>query len=124
MKRVLLVEDDLFLSDLYGQAMIKAGYQVKTASDAQAALDTLDKHKFDIVVLDIFLPLHNAFEIIQQLQSYGDWQKLPVILISSQRLSEQQLPDKLKRQLSVVNFLYKPEILPADVVEAVEAAKK
>lgn len=122
MKRVLLVEDDKLLNDLYAEALGQAGFDVARVSDAQAALDYLDEHKADVLVLDIYLPVNNAFEIIQQLQSYPDWQNLPVILISSQRLGERLLSDKLKKQMSITNFLYKPETLPKDLVSAVRSA--
>jgi len=119
---ILLVEDDLFLRELYAQALESSGFKVTAVADAQAALDALDSRPADAIVLDVFLPVNNAFAVIQQLQSYGDWQALPVILISSHRLTRQQLPAKLKRQLSVVDFLYKPDILPDGVVSSVKAA--
>ena len=122
MKSVLLVEDDKFLNELYAEALGQAGFKVTKVNDAQAALDELDNAPADILVLDIYLPINNAFEIIQQLQSYPDWQQLPIILISSQRLSSSQLPTKLKEQLSIVEFLYKPQTLPKDLVAAVQAA--
>lgn len=122
MKRVLLVEDDKLLNDLYAEALSQEGFEVARVSDAQAALDYLDEHKADVLVLDIYLPVNNAFEIIQQLQSYPDWQNLPVILISSQRLGERLLNNKLKKQMSITDFLYKPETLPKDLVSAVRSA--
>lgn len=122
MKTVLLVEDDPFLNDLYATALERAGWSVERAGDAQAALDLLDDQPADVLVLDVFLPINNAFEIIQQLQSYGDWQKLPVILISSHRLSRNQLTPQVKQDLSICQFLYKPETLPQDLVKTVEDA--
>ena len=116
-----MVEDDKFLNDLYSQALESAGFEVSRVSDAQAALDLLDKQPTDVLVLDVYLPINNAFEIIQQLQSYKDWQDLPVVLISSHRM-EESLPKKLKNQLAVVDFLYKPDTLPKDLVNSVQAA--
>lgn len=121
MKTILLVEDDKFLNDLYADTLRRADYKVIRVADAQEALDELDKSIVDLLILDIFLPINNAFEIIQQLQSYKDWQSLPIILISSQQLSGQELTGKLKRQLSIVDFLYKPDTLPSELVNVVKS---
>ena len=120
MKKILLVEDDKFLNDLYADALTQSGYEVNRVADAQVALDKLDEQGTDLIVLDIYLPVNNAFEIMQQLQSYSDWQKVPIILISSRQMSESQLPPSVMKQMSISKYLYKPDTLPKDLVAAVK----
>ena len=83
MKKILLVEDDHYMRDLYQAVIVGAGYKVNVAADAQTALDILDEYGADLIIVDIFLPFHNGIELMQELQSHSDWQDIPVIVIST-----------------------------------------
>ena len=54
--KVLCVEDELFIGDLYTRALTKAGYDVVVISDGKLALEEAEKNTFDIILLDIMLP--------------------------------------------------------------------
>jgi DNA-binding response OmpR family regulator len=120
--RVLLLEDDVFLNDLYFSALSKHGYIVTRARDAQEALDVLDEYGADVLVLDVLLPAHNCLEVLQELQTHSDWSKLPVILMSAQK-SEQfnRIQSDLTR-CNVKQFLYKPDMSMADLQDAIHNA--
>lgn len=119
MKTVLLVEDDRFLGDLYSATLEQAGFGVHRAVDAQSAVDILDEYGTDLILLDLMLPAHNGVEVLQEIQSYSDWQQIPVIILSSQHPA-QGYDQKVWSKFGVRDYLYKPEILPAEIVASVE----
>jgi DNA-binding response OmpR family regulator len=120
MATILLVEDDQFLSDLYLGVLVQAGYSTQVASDAQIAIDLLDEYGADLIILDLLLPGHNGIEVLQELQSHSDWQKIPVVILSSQpqtvlKLTTQQLAD-----YGVVKYLYKPHTIPETLLDEIK----
>ncbi|HEX9679362.1 MAG TPA: response regulator [Candidatus Saccharimonadales bacterium] len=119
MARILLVEDDRLLAGLYLDAMAKAGLKAVSVNDAQSAIDKLDDFKFDLMLLDLMLPAHNGLEVIYELQSHNDLKNLPVILLSATKLDAQFLTARQLKQMSIVEYLYKPDVLPNQLVETV-----
>lgn len=118
MKSILLVEDDRFLSELYASCLARQGYAVNRASDAQSAVDILDEYGADIVLLDLMLPAHNGVEVLQEIQSYSDWQEIPVLILSAQHPNDGYAWQQWKKY-GVCDYIYKPEVLPAEVVQKV-----
>lgn len=118
MKSVLLVEDDRFLSELYASCLAKQGYAVHRASDAQSAVDILDEYGADVILLDLMLPAHNGVEVLQEIQSYSDWQDIPVLILSAQHPKDHYIPRQWKKY-GVREYIYKPDVLPAEVADKV-----
>jgi DNA-binding response OmpR family regulator len=91
MKRlnILLVDDDEWLADLYAQILEK-DYSaiVYRAASAQVVLDVCDEFSINLIVLDFFLPKHNALSILYELQSHEDLANIPVVILSSIELQD------------------------------------
>lgn len=81
MKRILVVEDEKALCLLYGEELTRAGYEVVTAYDADAALAELKAGKFDLIVTDIRMPGKNGIELITQIM--GLRKDIPIIINSA-----------------------------------------
>lgn len=118
---ILLVEDEAPLQNLYRIKLELAGYEVRTASDAQTALDVLDHFKVHLIILDLLLPRHNGLMILQELQSYPDWRTIPVMMLSSIPKVDVNVRDAVWEQLNVVRYLYKPTTKPHVLVDAIES---
>jgi DNA-binding response OmpR family regulator len=67
-KKILVVEDELFLRDLYIQILKDAGYDVDSASDGDEGLKKLSEGGYDLVLLDIVLPKRDGIQILKELQ--------------------------------------------------------
>src|ERR1039458_8193870 len=87
MKKVLIIEDDLIVTNIYRNKLAVEGYQVQTALDGLAGLETVHSFKPDAVILDLMLPKMTGVALIKQLRSEPDFQKLPVIVFSNTYLS-------------------------------------
>ncbi|MCR4305826.1 MAG: response regulator, partial [Candidatus Daviesbacteria bacterium] len=65
-KRILLVEDEDFIRELYTRQLTKAGFFVKSAPDGQTGLNTLKAEAFDLLLLDIMLPGINGLQLLRE----------------------------------------------------------
>lgn len=83
--RILLVEDDQFLSVLLKNRLLKEGYDVITAQDGPSALDQLRKERFNLVLLDLILPGQSGFEVMEEIRQEPKWsvEGAPIIVISN-----------------------------------------
>jgi DNA-binding response OmpR family regulator len=79
---ILLVEDDLRVCDLVQRLLDRAGYMVRTAVDAPAALALLAEG-IDLVLLDVMLPQGDGFELCRLLRTYEGDDYLPVIMLTA-----------------------------------------
>ena len=122
MYKILLVEDDTWLSDLYKDVLsADPSTTVLVAPSAGDALSTLDSHAdIDLILLDMFLPDHNGIEFLHEMASYSDINHLPVIVLSSVYQHDFATSDERWRHYGVVKYLYKPQTKPADLLAAVK----
>lgn len=70
-KRILVVDDDEMIRDVYSQAFATAGYTVQTAGSAEEALEIMRKNPFWVLFLDLNLPGMNGLELCRQIRK--DW---------------------------------------------------
>src|SRR4030067_2057416 len=67
-QRILVVEDDQFLRDLYDDLLREEGYDVELAADGQEGLDKILKGGYNLILLDIMLPKMDGLEILRQVR--------------------------------------------------------
>ena len=87
--RILLAEDDDYLGDLVKDALEEEGYAVVVCRDGQSAIDTFDKNKFDICLLDIMMPVKDGFAVAKKIRQQSD--VIPIIFISTKALIEDKV---------------------------------
>lgn len=120
MKKVLLVEDDRWLSDMYGSALGRVvDVELLIADSANSALVILDEHRVDLVILDMFLGEHNGIEFLHEIASYQDTRQIPVIVLSAVHKHDFGMRPDRWLQYNVVDYLYKPDTKPGQLVAAV-----
>jgi two-component system OmpR family response regulator len=78
---ILLVEDDITLSELLVKALRRAGYEVEHTSRAEEALEQLHARKYDLLITDLMLPGMDGLKLIQQLRAEA--RSIPVLVLSS-----------------------------------------
>ncbi len=83
-QKVLLVEDDFFIRDVYRMALEQKGYQVLLAEDGKQALEIYDRELPDLVLLDIMLPRLGGMEVLKYIRKKADKTgKTPVIMMTN-----------------------------------------
>jgi DNA-binding response OmpR family regulator len=119
--KVLLVEPDRMLADIYLEALADSGFDVMYAPNAQGGIIVADAVKPDLIILELQLVEHSGIEFLYELRSYGDWQHIPVIINSIVPPAEfNGSHNLLKKELGVTNYLYKPDSSLKELVSLVK----
>ncbi len=117
MKKVLLIEDDKFLSDMYVTKFSKLGYRIETAYDGEEGIRKIKKIKPNIILLDIRLPLKDGFEVLREAKKDQKTKDIPVILLTNLGQKE-DIEEGLK--LGAIDYLIKAQFTPQEVVDKVK----
>ena len=80
---LLVVDDNEMNRDLFTRRLERQGYQVTVAVDGLQALEILDKANFDLVLLDIMLPVMNGYQVLEHLKADESLSQVPVIITTS-----------------------------------------
>lgn len=104
--RILLIEPDKVLADIYLKALKKSGHHVTHTSNAQKAVHVIDNQAPDIIVLELQLAPHNGVEFLYELRSYPEWHDIPVVILSA--IPDLPLNSRVQSELGVSACLYKP----------------
>ncbi len=115
-KRILLVDDDLTLSEMYSERLKASGYDVSVVHDGEAGL--VESRKMpDLILLDIMMPKVNGLDVLKQLKADPELSKIPVILLTA---LIQEL-DKAKGIAGgAVDYYVKSEIMPVDLLKHID----
>ncbi len=81
MFKILVVEDDTSLKNLFCKTLTRNSYQAFDAENAESALEILDKESIDLIITDIMMPGMNGFEFIRQLREAHI--ELPILIITA-----------------------------------------
>jgi DNA-binding response OmpR family regulator len=121
MKKILIIEDDQFLMDIYATRLRQEGFEVEEAINGEIALAKLKESPPDLILLDIILPMREGFEILKEIKSDERLKNLPVIIISN--LSQRE---EIKKALSLgaVKYLVKSDYTPSQIVKEIKKILK
>lgn len=114
--RVLVIDDDQWLVDEYTRTLAAAGYTVERAGNALDAMETIDRLKPAVIILDLFMPGPNGIVLLHEVKSHTDLSRIPIILISN--AANDLKPDAL-RSYGVSQVLDKATMTPGEIVAAV-----
>ncbi len=87
MKRILVIEDDPFVAEIYREKLSSEGYAVDVAADGASGLETLRSRQPDLVLLDLMLPQVNGVEVLKAIRAQFDPRALPVLVVTNAYLS-------------------------------------
>jgi len=114
--KVLCVEDEFFISELYERALKKAGYQVTNALNGNDGLKLAQTDQYDVILLDIMIPGITGIEILRTLR---DPQKTPnlhgKIIITTNLVQDDSVREEIEKQAD--GYLIKADITPKELVE-------
>ena len=117
-KKVLIVEDDNFVAEVYSTKLLEMGHEVRIAQNGEEGLKMVEEEKPDLILLDIIMPVMGGIEMLGELKKKDDWKQIPVILLTN--VGEKESVQKA-RDLCVQDYLIKSHFTPAEVIEKIEA---
>ena len=114
-KKVLCIEDEHFISELYQRALLKAGYDAKVVIDGKEALQEALTNEYDVILLDIMIPSMTGFEILNELRG-PDAPPLKAKIIITTNL-EQSEENRAAVERQADGYIVKAEITPNQLVQ-------
>jgi len=116
-KKILVVEDELFLRDLYIQILKDAEYEVDSAADGDEGLTKLLIGGYDLVLLDIVLPKRDGIQILKELQKTPPQKPNNAIVVMSNIDKEATIAEGVALGIKghIIKSDYTPDQLLAEV---------
>lgn len=117
MAKILLVDDEADIAEVFKIGLTGAGFEVDTAGDARDGLTLAKENKYDLFILDQMLPDLSGNEILKILKSDEKTKNIPVTMLSNFGHDEM-----IKGALNegAVDYILKYQVTPDDVVEKVK----
>lgn len=115
-KRILLVEDDDALANVYTTRLQAERFDVRRVANGEEALATALNYHPDLVLLDVMMPKVSGFDVLDILRNTPETTNLKVIMLTA--LSQQSDKDRAE-SLGVDDYLVKSQVVIADVVERI-----
>ena len=119
MTKIVIIEDDQVINQMYRMKFEAAGYDVATASDGEIGVSMAEKTKPDIILLDLQMPRMDGATALAKIRASKWGADTPVLILTN--LGEEEAPSELK-SLKVHSYIVKAELTPSQVVERVKAA--
>jgi len=119
MKKILIIEDDQLVANIYRNKFSVEGYQVEIALDGLAGLDMVRSFRPDAVILDLMLPKMTGVELMKKIRSEPEFERLPVIVFSNTYLTN-MVQEAWKA--GATKCLSKANCTPKQVIEVVRSA--
>ena len=116
MTKILLVEDDQSLREIYGIRLTAEGYEIASASDGEAALALAVKERPDLIISDVMMPKISGFDMLDILRSTPETANIKVIMMTALSADDQKARGE---SLGADRFLVKSQVGIEDVVNAV-----
>ena len=113
--KVLFIEDEHFISELYARALTKAGYSVTAVVDGEEGLKAAQTNEYDIILLDIMVPNLTGTEILARLRS-EDVQPIKAKIIIATNL-EQGEEGRAAVEQKADGYIVKAEMTPRQLVD-------
>ena len=98
---VLVVDDDPHIADMLGQILPTSEFDLRSAEDGVAGLESIALQRPDVLLLDIMMPRLDGFGVIEQLRANPITQDLPIIVISAKELTGEESA-RLKESVAFV----------------------
>lgn len=115
-QKILLIEDDKMLLEMYSSKFTREGYDIVTAENGSEGLKSAREHKPDLILLDIILPKLDGFAALKEIRKDAEIKDVPVILLTN--LGQDQDIQKGKA-LGADDYFVKANHTPTEVVEKV-----
>lgn len=116
-KKILLVEDDAALANVYKTRLEMEGFDVRHVDNGEDALTNARDYRPDLIVLDVMMPKINGFDVLDLLRNSPDTMNMRVIMMTA--LSQAKDKERAE-QLGADDYLVKSQVVISDVVARIK----
>lgn len=114
--KILLVEDDRFLSIAYKEGLEWDGFETIVAKDGVEAMEKVRSEQVDLILLDLVMPRKDGFEVLKELKGDNKLKGIPVIILSNLGQNSEVRKGK---ECGAVDYLVKSNSSMEEVVQKV-----
>jgi CheY-like chemotaxis protein len=114
--KILLVEDDAILVEMYQAKFELEGHDVRIATNGEECLEVLTTYEPELILLDILMPKLNGFHVLKEIKKQPKLRTIPVILLTNLGQAEVDMNRELAQALGVNDYLIKSHHTPDEVV--------
>lgn len=118
-KRVLCIEDERFISDLYARALTSAGYEVMIVDDGEQGLHEAVNGNYDIILLDIMLPTMNGVDLLYKIKDKHVQPPMQSKIIITTNLDQKEDVRKKVEEMAD-GYIIKAEVTPKELVSYIQ----
>lgn len=116
--KVMIVDDDHFILNMYKIKFEHAGFNIKTAGDGKEALDIVRSgYTPDVLLIDILMPVMGGLEFLQHVREENLLEHVPIIVLSNQSQST-DISEAMK--WGVKSYIVKATTIPSEIVEEIK----
>ncbi|MFA6603418.1 MAG: response regulator [Patescibacteria group bacterium] len=119
--KVLIVDDDAFLSGIYATKLELDGFAVVSARDGDEGIKAALKELPDLILLDVLMPKLDGFEVLKRLKAEETTKNIPVIMLTN--LGQKEDVEK-GLQEGAADYLIKAHFVPAEAVAKIKKVLK
>jgi len=116
-KKIIVVEDEQYLRELYVQILHQEGYDVDSAEDGEQAFEKLSKNQYDLVLLDVILPKMDGLQILEKLSKINNGKFGNTVLLTN---LGQDLVVAKALDYGVRGYMIKSDYTPEEMVNEVK----
>lgn len=115
--KVLIIEDDSYISDMYRIKLESENFEVVVAEDGVAGIKQLEKYRPDVILLDVVMPKVDGFSVLKSIKSTDEIKNIPVVMLTN--LGQK---DNVERgfELGASGYIIKAHFTPSEVVKKVK----
>jgi len=116
-RKILIVEDDGFLIQMYATKLEMEGFKVVAAIDGEKALRLIKRELPDLILLDLLLPKKDGFQVLEELKRDEAVKNIPVVVLSN--LGQKEDIDRCF-ELGAKDYLIKAHFVPSEVIAKIK----
>lgn len=117
-KKILIVEDDAYLRDFYVELLKSEGYEIFTAENGAAGLETVKFQKPNLVLTDLMMPVMDGKMMLQKIREIPEFKNLPVIVLTNVGTTDNIKETRFNNNAS--DFLIKTNVQPEEIVAKIK----
>jgi len=119
-KKILLVEDDKFIAEIYFHKLSESGFDVKLAEDGELGIELFKEFDPDLVLLDIMLPKKNGWEVLREISALRKNQDGKKVIMLTNLGEKDKVDQAVER--GVDGYFVKSSLTPNDLLKITQDA--
>lgn len=117
MPKLLLVEDDPYVLELYKRLFSFKDYKIEEAHNGKECIEMAQKNVPDLILLDIMMPVMDGIEALKELKKHDKTKKVPVVMLTN---IDDDISFNAAKNFGAADYLVKSDFTPDQVIEKCE----